>query len=254
MPIADELYYFEFEGGSGERLPVVLIHGAGGTNLHWPPEMRRLPGFRILAIDLPGHGKSGGRGQQSIEAYSEALRAWLQAIDVHRAAFVGHSMGSAIALNFALEHADQVVGLGLIGSGPSLPVNPDILTGIESETTFRSTVDKITRWSFSPDTPERMVELAAERMAESRPSVLQGDFLASDAFDLSDRLGEIQQLALVITGTNDKMTPVRQAQFLADQLPNARLELVAQAGHMVMLEQPEVVARLLRDFLSQLPF
>lgn len=254
MPIADDLYYFEFEGGSGERPPVVLIHGAGGTHLHWSPEIRRLAGFRTYALDLPGHGKSAGRGHQTITAYTDAVRGWLRAVDLHRAVFVGHSMGSAIALDLALEHADQVIGLGLIGSGPSLPVNPDILQDLESETTFRSTVEKVTRWSFSPETPERMVELAAERMAESRPSVLLGDFKACDSFDVSDRLEEIHQPALVITGVDDKMTPVRFAQFLADKISAARLELVPGAGHMVMLEQVEATAHLLSDFLGGLKF
>lgn len=254
MPIADELYYFEFEGGSGERPPVVLIHGAGGTHLHWPPEIRRLPGFHIYALDLPGHGKSAGRGHQTIAAYTAAVRGWMRAIDLHRAVFVGHSMGSAVALDLALEHADQVVGLGLLGSGPSLPVNPANLHGLESDTTFRSTIDKITRWSFSLDTPERLVELAAERMAEARPSVLLGDFMACNEFEVSDRLEEIHQPTLVITGTDDKMTPVRFAQFLADKIAEARLELIAQAGHMVMLEQPVLTANLLSDFISRLKF
>ena len=63
MPVAADLYYHIYEGSEeGRRPPVVLIHGAGGTHLHWPSEVRRLPGYRVLALDLPGHGKSGGAG------------------------------------------------------------------------------------------------------------------------------------------------------------------------------------------------
>src|SRR5512135_2219935 len=102
MPTADELYYHIYEGGiEGEKSPVILIHGAGGTHLYWPSEMRRLPRYRVYALDLPGHGKSGGRGQQSIPAYAQAVLAWLEQIGIHRAVFVGHSMGAAIALSIA---------------------------------------------------------------------------------------------------------------------------------------------------------
>jgi len=62
MPIASDLYYHVYH--EDNILPVVLIHGAGGNHLYWPSEIRRLPGFRVFALDLPAHGKSGGRAQQ----------------------------------------------------------------------------------------------------------------------------------------------------------------------------------------------
>jgi pimeloyl-ACP methyl ester carboxylesterase len=89
MPIAGGLYYFAFPG---DNPPVVLIHGAGGTHLHWPAEIRRLPGRYVLAVDLPGHGKSIGCGLQTISAYTEAVLHWLEAVGLSRAvlsAFAG---------------------------------------------------------------------------------------------------------------------------------------------------------------------
>jgi pimeloyl-ACP methyl ester carboxylesterase len=73
MPVKSELYYHLYQGSGYETLPVVLIHGAGGTHLSWPPEVRRLAGVRVYAIDLPGHGKSPGRGQQSIAGYARSV-------------------------------------------------------------------------------------------------------------------------------------------------------------------------------------
>lgn len=94
MPFAADIYYHVYQ--EGEYLPVVLIHGAGGTHLHWPPEIRRLRGFRIYALDLPGHGKSKGRGLQTITAYAQAVYEWVGAVGLHKAFFVGHSMGAEI--------------------------------------------------------------------------------------------------------------------------------------------------------------
>ena len=93
MPVAVDFYYSVCEGSEeGLRPPVVLIHGAGGTHLYWPAEMRRLPGYRMYALDLPGHGKSGGRGQQSIPAYAQAVLEWLEAVGLHKAAAsMGHT-------------------------------------------------------------------------------------------------------------------------------------------------------------------
>src|SRR4030042_5961268 len=100
MPIPGGLYYFAYPG---EKPPVVLIHGAGGTHLYWPAEIRRLPGYRGFAPDLPGHGKSGGQGFQQIEAYCSKLISFLDELEIHRLVMVGHSMGSAIALMTALK-------------------------------------------------------------------------------------------------------------------------------------------------------
>jgi pimeloyl-ACP methyl ester carboxylesterase len=255
MPVAADLYYHVYEGSEeGQRPPVVLIHGAGGTHLYWPSEIRRLPGYRVFAPDLPGHGKSTGRGMQSITAYSRVILDWLGAVGVHRAVFVGHSMGSAIAITLALDNAEHVLGLGLIGAGARLRVAPELLENAASPATFYSAVDTVVGWSFCSQTPEQLTELAAQRMAETRPSVLHGDFLACDAFDEMQRIGEIKQPTLVICGADDKMTPARYSQFLADNIPNAISKTIPNAGHMVMLEKPQATASALSDFLSGISY
>jgi pimeloyl-ACP methyl ester carboxylesterase len=255
MPVAANLYYHVYEGSEeGQRPPVVLIHGAGGTNLYWPSEIRRLLGYRVFAPDLPGHGKSTGRGMQSIKAYSRVILDWLGVVGVHRAVFVGHSMGSAIALSLALDNAERVLGLGLIGAGARLRVAPELLENAASPATFYSAVDTLVDWSFCSQTPEQLTELAAQRMAETRPSVLHGDFLACDAFDEMGRIGEIKQPTAVICGADDRMTPARYAQFLADNIPNAILKMIPNAGHMVMLEKPQATASALSEFLSGISY
>jgi len=254
MPIIAENYYFTHNGGGGDRPPVVLIHGAGGTCLNWPSQVRRLPGYRTYAIDLPGHGKSVGRGLQSIAAYAEAVLTWLDAVDLHRAIFVGHSMGGAISQYLAIHSKDQVLGLGLVGTGARLRVHPEILQNTVSENTYRTAVDTVVQWAFSPQTPSSLVELASHRMVETRPSVLHGDFIASDNFNIMDQVTAISQPTFVICGADDQLTPVRYSQFLADHIPNARLEVVPDAGHMVMLEKPLKVAEALADFFDEISF
>jgi pimeloyl-ACP methyl ester carboxylesterase len=255
MPVAADLYYQLFEGSQeGQRPPVVLLHGAGGTHLYWPSEVRRLVGYRIYALDLPGHGKSGGYGQQTIQSYAGAILDWLVAVRIHAAVFIGHSMGSAIALTLALDSPGQVLGLGLVGAGARLNVNPVLLESVSSEATYPTAIEAVVKWSFGRQTAAALVALAARRMGETRPSVLYGDFLACDAFDVSERLGEVRQPTLILSGEEDRMTPRRNAQYMADKIPGAMLRIIPQAGHMVMLEQPLVVSAALSEFLATIPY
>lgn len=255
MPTEADVYYHIYEGGEeGKKPPLILIHGAGGSHLYWPSEVRRLTGYRVYALDLPGHGKSGGCGQQSIPAYTQAVLDWMGAIGLHSAVFAGHSMGSAVVLSLSLVAADHVLGLALVGAGAKLSVASDLIESTASSTTFHNAVEMVVSRSFSPSAPPTLLEQAARRMAETRPTVLHGDFLACDAFDESARLDQIQQPALVIVGAEDHMTPPRSAQFLASAIPNARLEVIPDAGHMVQIEQPLTVAHLLSDFLATIPF
>lgn len=249
MPIAADLYYHEYSGDA-EGPPVILIHGAGGNHLHWPPQVRRLPGWRVLALDLPGHGKSPGRSRQTIEALTECVQEWASALDLPPAVYVGHSMGSAIALTLAIERPQRVKALGLLGASSRLRVNPNLMGFASNETTFPKAVTSVVEWSFGPEAPERLKELATERMLETRPTVLHSDFLACAEFDRTECIREIKQPTLIVAGSADRMVPPRESRFLADNMPNARLEIVPDAGHMVMLEQPEEVARLLQEFLG----
>jgi pimeloyl-ACP methyl ester carboxylesterase len=191
---------------------------------------------------------------QSINAHTEALVSWLDALDLHSSVLIGHSMGSAIALSMALDHPRRVLGLGLIGAGARLRVSPELLEQISNQTTFASGIAMIISRSFSPHAPERLVALATRRMAETRASVLYSDFLACDEFDVRDRLAEIRQSTLVLSGADDQMTPVRYAQFLASGINNAVLNVVPNAGHMVMLEQPLAVASAIGNFVGGIPY
>jgi pimeloyl-ACP methyl ester carboxylesterase len=254
MPTAAGLYYFGHQTDDPARLPVVMIHGAGGTHLYWPPQVRRLSGYRVYALDLPGHGRSEGIGEQSIQGYVRSVQAFADALGLARAVYIGHSMGSAIALTLALDHPERVLGLGLVGAGARLRVAGDLLADAGSPSTFPAAVQRVVERAFSSQAPPRLKELAAQRMAETRPTVLHGDFLACDCFDVMERLEEVAAPALVVCGRQDQLSPLKYTEYLCAHLPAARLAVVEGAGHMVMLEQPEAVAGLLDEFIGQLEY
>ena len=186
MPVSRGLYYFASEGDNYARPPIVLIHGAGGHHLYWPPQVRRLQGQRMLALDLPGHGKSSGTGHQTIEGYAGEVAEFIQSIGLSTAVLVGHSMGGAIALEMASPEPEACSWTwparhrGQAARRSGNPARP------------RPTQPaSLRQWPYLANCPSlpkrasRLKTLAAARMRETRPSVLHGDFLACDAFDMT---------------------------------------------------------------------
>jgi pimeloyl-ACP methyl ester carboxylesterase len=232
---------------------VVLLHGAGGTHLSWPPQIRRLAGEKIYALDLPGHGKSEGSGRQSVDEYVEDVIAFMRELKLRAAVLVGHSMGSAVALTLALKHPKQVLGLGLLGSGPRLRVASNLLEAVESPNAFEAAVEMVNGNCFSSETRQSLLELSKRIMLEIRQPVLAGDFLACNEFDVTNELEKINIPTLIICGVEDRMTPLKLSESLRDGIANSQLHVLEHAGHMVMLEQPNAVADLLKKFIDGIP-
>jgi pimeloyl-ACP methyl ester carboxylesterase len=219
--------------------PLVLVHGAGGSLMHWPGELRRLPDHEVLALDLPGHGRSGGRGCSDIGAYAESVREFAEALDLPAFVLAGHSMGGAIGLEFALRTSGRLAGLVLVATGARLRVAPEMLRGIETDPKAATALLAamalgVEAHGVGPDSNLERIYL--RRLREVDPHILAGDFAACDAFDRRVDVARISVPTLVLCGDADRMTPVKHSQFLATEMPGARLIVLPGAGHMAMLE------------------
>jgi len=252
MPFAGEIHYQGSLNSSEGRDPLILIHGAGGSYLYWPPEIRHHADGGILAIDLPGHGESAGEGMESIEAYAHSLLEFTDNLEIDQAVLAGHSMGSAIAQRMSLDYPDRVKGLILVGAGAKLGVHPQLIEDCSSADTYPKAVSQILEWSFSQQADQKLVRLAGERMKEISPTVLTLDFEACNAFDNREHAGDIKQPTLIICGEEDQMTSVRFSKYLAENIHGSRMEVIPEAGHMVMLEKPEDVVQLVDDFMDEI--
>jgi pimeloyl-ACP methyl ester carboxylesterase len=247
LEVKDEpVYYIARRKATVGSTPLVFVHGAGGSHQHWLYVLRALPQAACFVPDLPGHGRSAGTGRKSVGAYADWLVAFLNALGLEQAVLVGHSLGGAVALDLALRYPERVAGLGLVGTGARLRVAPAILDGLRDE--FRPTVRLICEWCYGQDAPPEVLTLGEGQMAATPPGVVHDDFCAANAFDVFGRLAEISAPAVIVTGTQDRMTPPKYAVYLRDRLPNATLHLVDGAGHMVMIEQPEAVVEALAPF------
>jgi pimeloyl-ACP methyl ester carboxylesterase len=254
MPVAASLHYFSHLEEEYLRPPIVFIHGAGGNFLHWPPEVRRLPGQRIFSPDLPGHGRSDGVGRQAIDDYAQCILDFLDALRVHKAILIGHSMGAAIALTIALDYPRRTLALGLLGGGARLKVSPDLIQSTSNPATLPQALQAIAEMAFSPVVEPRLKQLAMQRLAATRRTVLNGDFIACNRFDVMSQLAKIRVPTLVVCGADDRMTPPRYSEHLALSLKRAELVIVPDAGHMVMLERPKAVASALASFIKEIRY
>jgi pimeloyl-ACP methyl ester carboxylesterase len=246
-PAGDIFYLQRGTGGP----PLICIHGAGGTHAHWGYQMRDLSDTaQVYTLDLPGHGRSAPPGRSAIPDYAGVLLGFMDSMGLDRVALAGHSMGGAIALWTALEAPERIAGLGLAGTGGRLRVAPSILDGLSRD--LPATIHLIVEASYAPGAPARMRERAEESYAACDPLVYQGDYLACNRFDVLARLPEIRCPTAVVCGLADRLTPPKYSEALRDAIRGATLALVPDAGHMVMIEQPDAVSNVLRSLLARL--
>jgi len=225
-------------GLQGEAL--VLVHGSGGNHQLWGDLVSRLPSTHVFAVDLPGHGRSGGAGRVSVDEYAEFVTQFVDVLGIKKPVIGGHSLGGAIAMTMALNHAQRVAGLILVGTGARLRVLPAVLEGTLSN--FEKTIELICQYAYSPSAPRELVRQGQQQMLQVAPQVVHDDFAACNAFDVMERVGNIRCPTLVICGTEDSLTPPKYSHYLVEKIIGAELVIVQGAGHMVMVEKPGLVA------------
>ncbi|GBD11790.1 2-hydroxy-6-oxo-6-phenylhexa-2,4-dienoate hydrolase [bacterium HR23] len=232
-------------------MQLVFVHGAGGSSLSFTYQVRYF-GKMADAVDLPGHPK--GKPCTSVPAYAEWVRGYIWAKGYTDVVLVGHSMGGAIAQWYGLHYPEELVGLVLIGTGARLRVRPDILQMCQDAIT-----DPVKRQEWLQmreqglaKVPPEIKPLLLERTNQVGPAVQLNDFLCCDKFDIMDRVREIRLPTLVIVGTEDIMTPVKYADYLARNIPGAQEVVIQDATHSVALEKPEEVNRAIEEFVQRL--
>ncbi|MEO7496017.1 MAG: alpha/beta hydrolase [Massilia sp.] len=267
LQVAGQRVFCHHAGGRGNSaLPTaVFLHGALHDRLVWAPQARHLArhGCRVLAPDLPGHGRSAGPALNSIEDMANWLRALLDAAGVAQTLLIGHSMGALIALETAHRAPGRVRAIAMLGAAYPMKVSDALLEA--ALTDEAGAIDMINKWSHSaaPDDPaaqDRASHLLAsakrrmQRVARLGPAhLLHTDFSACNAYAGGDTAARALRCpALFICGSADKMTPSKASAPLIAAVPRARVETLL-AGHALMEEQPARVAEILRDFATSLP-
>ncbi len=228
----------------------VFVHGAGGNSLLWRRTLGGLSGTaKAYAVDLPGH-PSGEITCRTVPDYAEALHHFILEAELDRPAVCGHSMGGAVVLTLAITHPEDIGGLILVSTGAKLGVAPSILEGLRDQP-MRAIEGVITPWSFNS------IDLGLGREARAALSVSNlpvflNDYLACQDFDVRSDLNLIASKTLVLCGDKDRMTPPKWSQYLNANIIGSELFMVKDSGHMLPLEKPDALSRLVQSFLSGL--
>ncbi len=221
----------------------IFIHGAGGGAALWDQQEPRFEGCFVVA--LPGHPT--GIAMQSVGAYAEWTADAIREIAGPRV-LVGHSMGGAIALQIAMDHPELVDGVVIIASGPRLFV-PDSAFAL-AKSDFAAECERLLRKGWEGADDETLLAEATSMIANGQETLVR-DYTACRAYDVTDRLGEVDLPVLVIAGSTDRLTPPTLSEEIADAIPGAISIVVPDGGHWLMKEQAPAIDLLIAGFLAR---
>ena len=232
----------------------IFIHGAQNDHSVWALQTRYFAhhGFGVLALDLPGHGRSAGAPLASVEAMADWLIALLDAVGVRHATLIGHSMGSLVALETSARAPARVSGMALVGTAYPMKVSDALLNAARDDE--QSAIDMVNIWSHStiaakPSFPGPGFSVLGgsrrlmQRIAQQNPSkVFYSDFSACNAYAGGEAAAAaVRCPTLFVIGARDMMTPPKTTMILRQAIPHASVTQIEQCGHQVMSEQPDAL-------------
>ena len=243
-----------------EKTPVMLIHGVGADGRSWDQIAPALAAeFRVLRLDLRGHGQSGHiEGALTLDDFIRDVVDVLDACAVPAAHIVGFSLGGMIAQGIALQHVERVRRLVLLSAvaGRTAEERERVQTRLailREQGVAAITGAAQERW-FTPAFIARNPDLVRQRMRQLHENHAPSYAAAYTVFstsDLGDRLHAIRVPTLIATGEHDVGSNTRMARFMHEQIEGSSLELLPDLRHSILVEAPELVAGLVRDFLRE---
>ncbi len=251
---------FASDGGvafDAAKPSVVMVHGVGMDHTFWGQQTRYLAhhGFNVLAIDLPGHGKSGGDALTTVEEMAGFLNSFIEAAGAGPAIVAGHSMGSLIALEAAAQRPVLTRALALCGVSSKMGVHPDLLQAAEENRILAP--ELMSAWGHGPRAHKGgniasgiwLTGGAIRLLERAKPGLIASGLKACVAYKGAVTAAEgIAQPVLILGGRYDKMTPMKTSAPLSAVLEDSRTVTLEQAGHMMMLEDPGGARSTLYDF------
>ncbi|MFC1854222.1 alpha/beta fold hydrolase, partial [candidate division CSSED10-310 bacterium] len=243
----------EFSAGNWPPDPnystIIFLHGSGGTNILWQYQVKALSEkMNAIAINLPGHGNSAGPGMDRIADYAKSVSTFNKSINVRHPVICGLSIGGAIVLQLLIDEQENFKGGIIVNSGAKLKVMPLIFEIIEKD--YLGFINLIYKFGVSQKTDPAKLKSLVESMALCSAEVTRGDFNACNTFNVMEQLNKINTPVLVITASDDQLTPIKYGQFLAEHIQNATIANIEDAGHLSPVERPEEVTRIIHDFTA----
>jgi pimeloyl-ACP methyl ester carboxylesterase len=238
-----------------QKRTMAFVHGAGLDHSWFGLQSRYFGyhGWNVLALDLPGHGRSAGPPIVSIAGMAQWIFKTFDALGISKVSLVGHSMGTLVALECAARQPERVERIALIATASPMKVSDGFLDAAKKND--YSAFDMHTIWGHAPRVPLGanpnpgmwMYGDTLARLERLAPGVLHNDLKASNDYVFS---GSIKCPALLILGRRDVMTPPRSAQPLLEKIPHAKSVTIEPSGHSLMAEAPDATLDALIEFFA----
>lgn len=242
---------FVDDGGRGTQLPIVFVHGNGGSSSEWRAQLAhfRSAGRRAVAIDLPGFGASSlpANGDYSLEAMTDALDAAMDRIGLRRFVIVGHSYGGAVVAKYAAAHPQKVAGVVYVDAAAArVPLTEE--QKVKVGAAMRADKMKVVRTWFAPMLAPSTDAVRQEVLGsvEKTPvDAFLSAFLSLTEYDAKTLVAAYQGPRLAIVAADIETPMSFQKQF-----PEIRSVPFRGVGHWLMLDDPEALNRALDAFLE----
>jgi pimeloyl-ACP methyl ester carboxylesterase len=228
-------------------MKLIFIHGSGGCKEVWQFQNKHFKDS--IALNLPGH--PDGKLCSSIEEYSSWLHSYIQEQGFKDIILVGHSMGGAIALQYAVDYPEALKGIVTIGSGARLRIHPDVLKMFEAAVAEPSIATQFSDQTYKLIDPS-LAEILQTRDQQNTPVAFLNDFKACDKFDIMEGLGKITKPLLAVVGDQDVLTPPKYSTFLVNNVEQSQQVLIPGGTHYVFAEKPNEVNQAIEKFIQAL--
>jgi pimeloyl-ACP methyl ester carboxylesterase len=233
--------------GEGDDV-FVLLPAIGMDRSSWDTVAWWMPeGVRCVAADLRGFGSAITSRPESMGGHAEDLLAMLDELGIGRAHVIGHSYGGAVAATFALAHPDRVTTLGMVASVVSAPAALFEERARSAEADGDFAAETVERWFTEGEraAPGRPIQYVTDRLRATPAANWAAGWRVLGTHDIGDRLGEFEMPTTIVAGEWDTAVPPHLLEAAAGRMPNATYALIAGGAHMLPLEQPFELARLL---------
>ncbi len=236
-----EYHYRISKRGLEHETALICLHGSGADGIVWGYQLSRLSRYyKVIILDLPGHGQSGGVPLENAAAYARWLNELFDALDVEQAFVAGHSFGGAIAQEFARSFPQRVQGLVLVGTGMSFGLSR----------TYRDLHQEGAITLENADALPEPYRSGFEALKNVSGPGLHADLMAAGCFDSAGWINSVSVPALVVWGKDDMITPRALPQQLAGRLPRADFVEIERAGHVVMVDARDDFNTAVKSFIE----
>lgn len=226
-------------------MKLLFVYGLHSMKEGWSQQVKQFPGSET--VDIPGNGK--GKLLPTVEENTEWLRAYIGKAGYKDLVLVGQGLGGAMAMSYALKYPQDLKALVLISTGAKLKVHPSHFMELEEATGNKNIWKSLVEQEYRMVCPE-VKNTVIKKATDAGPKQRLEDMECCNKFDILDKVSALSLPTLIIAGSEDKLTPPKYSEALAEKIQGSRFLILQGASHYPFMEKPAEVNKAIADFLA----